>query len=162
MNVLLTPEHIHLSINHIPLIGLPLACIPLLCAVIRRDRGVLFVGLLMALLCSASLPFITWTGDKAAGRLGDAPNLLDAQGKEWAVTHSQRADTAEVVVYITLGASLLGLLAMWKFPRLERPLGGVVLLLCVASTAVLVWVADAGGKIHHPEFRAPIVQAASS
>jgi len=49
----ITPEHLHVTVNHIPLIGLAFACVPLLFALIAKQRSVLWVGLIMVLLGGA-------------------------------------------------------------------------------------------------------------
>ena len=155
MSSLLTPEHLHLALNHTPLIGLAIACIPLLIGLIRRDRSILFIGVLISLLCSASIPLVMESGEAAALSFGDASpaHALDDAGIQWIGTHSERADKVAVLVYAVLAASIVQFVLMWKWRRFERIAGGVVLILCAISVLGVIWVADAGGKIRHPEFR---------
>ena len=157
MSLLLTPEHVHVALNHIPLIGLAVACIPLLYGLIRRQRAALVAGMLVALLCSASAPIVTGTGEGAAERFtGDAlAGVLDDAGMNWIGVHSARADKAVWLIYAVALVAAAGLVAMWKRPRLDAIAGVAVLLLCIVSTLAMIWVADAGGKIRHSEFRMP-------
>lgn len=60
-------EHLHVMMNHVPLIGLAFAAIPLLFALVTRQRVVLWTGLVMVLICGASLPIVMESGETAAG-----------------------------------------------------------------------------------------------
>ncbi len=46
-----TPEHLHVALNHVALIGFAVAIIPLLVALMRKDRGALLSALLIVLFC---------------------------------------------------------------------------------------------------------------
>jgi hypothetical protein len=152
----ITAEHLHVAVNHIPLIGLGFAVIPLLYAIITRQRPALIIGLLMMLVSSAALPFLMESGEGAAGRLGsgDLQWKLDPDGTKWMAEHCERAEKAEILIYVVLAASAIGLIVLWIWRRWDRAISIAMLVLCVATIAVLLWVADAGGRIRHPEFRA--------
>lgn len=156
-----TPEHLHVALNHVALIGFAVAVIPLLIALIRKDRGALLSGLLIVLLCGLSIPVVTETGDGAAERLvtGEAGVQLDPAAGMFLHEHEERADVAAVFVYITTGLAAAGLLVMRIRPKHQLKLAAVVLAGCVICTALLVWTAEAGGQIRHPEFR-PATQVA--
>ena len=156
MSSMFTPEHLHVALNHVPLIGVAIACVPLFFGLFRRCRPALFGGLVLALACSASVFVVLETGESAAERFGSGPlsALIDSDGLQWLGVHAHRADRVALLLYAVLGSAVLGLIAMWRLRRAERILGAITLALALAATAGLVWVADAGGKIRHPEFRA--------
>ncbi len=50
MNRLMTPEHLHAVLNHLPLLGVASACIPLLYGLIRKNNeGGILAGLMRQL-----------------------------------------------------------------------------------------------------------------
>ncbi len=56
----------------------------------------------------------------------------------------------------------LGVLSRSRHPALPRALGAGGLGVCAVSFATLAWVAEAGGKIRHPELRDGLATAPSS
>jgi hypothetical protein len=157
-----TPEHLHVALNHVALIGLPVAIIPLTIALLRKDRGALLSGLLIVLLCGLSIPVVMETGDGAAERLatGAAGAQMDRAAAAFLNEHEHRADIAAVFVYIATGLAAAGLLVMRFAPRHQYKLAAFVLAGCIICTALLVWTAEAGGQIRHPEFRPAPASAA--
>lgn len=150
-----TPEHLHVALNHVALIGLAVAMIPLLLGLIRKDRGALLSGLLIVLICGLSIPVVSETGDGAAARLltGDAGVQLDGVSMAFLKEHEERADVAAVFVYIATTLAAAGLLIMRLAPKHQYKTAVLVLAACIICTALLVWTAEAGGQIRHPEFR---------
>ena len=150
-----TPEHLHVALNHVALIGLPVAIIPLTIALIRKDRGALLSGLLIVLICGLSIPIVTESGDGAAERLvtGAAGVQIDSTDAVFLHDHEKRADIAATFVYIAMGLAAAGLLVMRVRPQHQYKLAAVVMASCIVCAALLVWTAEAGGRIRHPEFR---------
>lgn len=150
-----TPEHLHVALNHVALIGLAVAIIPLAVALIRKDRGALLSGFLIVLLCGLSIPVVSETGDGAAERLvsGAAGIQIDSSAAAFLHEHEERADIASAFVYIAMGLSAAGLLIMRIRPQHQYRIAALVLAVCIVCTALLVWTAEAGGQIRHPEFR---------
>ena len=150
-----TPEHLHIALNHVALIGLAVAIIPLLLGLIRKDRGALISGLLIVLVCGLSIPVVTETGDGAAERLtaGTAGVRLDSASTVFLKIHEDRADIAVIFVYIAMAFAAVSLLTMRFAPAHLYKAAALVLVDCILCTALLIWTAEAGGQIRHPEFR---------
>ena len=156
-----TPEHLHVALNHVALIGLAVAIIPLAIALFRKDRGALLSGFLIVLLCGLSIPIVSETGDGAAERLatGAAGIQIDSSAAAFLHEHEDRADIASAFVYIAMGLAAAGLLTMHIRPQHQYKIAILVLAVCMVCTALLIWTAEAGGQIRHPEFRpAPAAQ----
>ncbi|MCE9543828.1 MAG: hypothetical protein K8R38_10005 [Verrucomicrobia bacterium] len=155
METLLTPPHLHLALNHIPIIGLAVACLPVLVGILFHSRGALASGLLAVVLCAGTMPAIIETGEAAQESFADGsiePGM-DAASKEAFREHSGRAKFTAPVVYAAGILALAALLALIKFPR-QAAWGSWAVLLGVAfSIALSIWTAEAGGRIRHPEFR---------
>ena len=86
-----TPEHLHVALNHVALIGLSVAILPLMIGLIRKDRGALLSGLLIVLICGLSIPVVMETGEGAAGI------QLDSAAAAFLESHASRADIAAVL-----------------------------------------------------------------
>lgn len=159
MNI--APEHLHVAINHIPLVGLAVALLPLLIGLVGRRKESLFIGLLLTLICAGSIPVVMWSGEEAEHEWlhTDAASHLNAEGHEWAEIHEDRAELGSKTIYVTAGLALLSLIGMaigkckGKLKKTTLGLSILTTLACAASVVAAAWIADSGGKISHPEFR---------
>jgi hypothetical protein len=164
METLFTPAHIHLAINHVPIIGLAVACLPVLIGILFHSRGALASGLLAVILCAGTMPFIIETGEEAYESFvdGSISPGMDVAGKAAFREHSHRANFTAPVVYAAGILSLVALLALIKFPRQAAWIGWAVLVGSALSIALSVWTAEAGGRIRHSEFRSEPKSTAQS
>ena len=155
MEHLLTPAHLHLALNHVPIIGLAVACLPVLVGILFHSRGALASGLLAVILCAGTMPFIMETGEEAQESFvdGSISPGMDVAGKAAFREHGHRAKFTAPVVYAAGILALVALLALIKFPRQAAWIGWAVLVGSTLSIALSVWTAEAGGRIRHPEFR---------
>ncbi len=155
MNFDLTPAHLHLALNHIPIIGLAFSCLPIVIGILAQSRITIAVGLLSTLLCAVAMPTIMQTGSDAGHSFKDGKTLppLDEAGKIALNMHAGRADKTTPVVYACALLAILALLALIKFPQAARWLASAVLLGNAISISLAVWTAEAGGRIRHLEFR---------
>ena len=155
LDSLLTPAHLHLALNHIPIIGLSVACLPLLIGMLFHSRGALASGLLAVLLCVGAMPVIMETGEGAQEAFADGSlsPAMDAAGKAAFREHSGRAKFTAPVAYAAALLALVALLALIKFPRQAAWIGWAVLAGSLLTVALGIWTAEAGGRIRHAEFR---------
>ena len=155
METLFTPAHLHLALNHVPIIGLAVACLPVLIGILFHSRGALASGLLAVILCAGTMPAIMETGEEAQESFvdGSIDPGMDTAGKAAFHEHSGRARFTAPVVYAAGILALVALLALTKFPRQAAWMGWAVLLGTAFSIALSVWTAEAGGRIRHTEFR---------
>ena len=148
----MNPAHLHLLVNHFPIIGTYLALPLLVIAAWRRaDRGALLAVVLVLAISGATAVAANLTGDPAESRVESLPSV----SKHWIDEHSERADYATVVAVVT-AVGAIGLLA-WAMRRGETPLAGLAVLgfLTTISAGAMAWTGLAGGQIHHGELRAP-------
>ena len=144
------PEYLHILLNHLPLVGLAVATVATLAALILRNRGAIVIGLvLMALLAATAWPVME-TGEGAYNRVRP---LADEDGKRALRQHMDLAEDWGKLYYATAAAALLALVAAWKNPRWMWPLAILTVLLATTSLVVGALIAEAGGRIRHPEFR---------
>ena len=76
----MTPEHLHLVVNHIPVLGAAFALIPILTGLIARNRACLICGLVMAMVAGWTTPIVMGSGEEAYKRYehGAPAAYLDA------------------------------------------------------------------------------------
>ena len=158
MSSLFTPAHLHLALNHVPIIGLAVACLPVLVGILFHSRGALVSGLLAVLLCAGTTPVIMETGEAAREAFvdGSVQPAPDDAGNAAFHQHAGRARATAPVVYAAGILALVALLAVIRYPRQAAWIGGAVLAGCLLSIALSVWTAEAGGRIRHEEFRASL------
>jgi hypothetical protein len=152
----LSSVHLHLVLNHIPVLGtLLFAPLVLLWGLLRRSREVTHVGLVLAVLVAITAVPIFLTGEPAEDQVEHQP-WFDKQRVE---AHEERAEAGLIAVLIT-GAAALGALWLARGGRPDRPvIGAVVLLGLVVSATLFAVAALAGGQIRHDEIRPAVTGA---
>jgi disulfide bond formation protein DsbB len=151
------PEYIHVLINPLPVYGLLIAVIGLIIALIQRNRNAQIAPLILILLSAAIVWPVVHFGEAGYDRV---LSLSDDQGSAWLRAHMHRADHFAWAFYVLAGVALLALLLPRRWPKLTLGLTIVTLLCSFAVLAVGGYIAYAGGKIRHREFRnepAPVV-----
>jgi hypothetical protein len=144
------PAHLHVLLNHLPLTGLAVAVVVLLVTLFMRDRPAVVLGLvLVGLLAGSAWPVIE-SGESSYVRVRE---LADENGKAQLKRHMLLAERWGNLYYATAAAAALGLLAAWKWPRGFYGLATLTSVLALASLLAGAFIAEAGGKIRHPEFR---------
>ncbi|MCX6957674.1 MAG: hypothetical protein NT164_03955 [Verrucomicrobiae bacterium] len=151
----LTPAHLHLALNHIPIIGLAFSCLPIVIGILAQSRTTIAAGLIATLLCAGAMPTIMQTGSEAAHSFKEGTALppLDDAGKIALHMHAGRADKTTPVIYACAILALFALLALVKFPKAALWLTSAALLGNAISISLAIWTAEAGGRIRHLEFR---------
>lgn len=150
-----SPEHLHVVFNHLPLIGIGAALIPLLVGVIGKQRAVTITGLAMLAIFAGTTALAMDTGEDAYERFEDGPlaGTLDGDGIAWMHIHEDRAHLASKAGYATAGIAIVMLVISVVSSKATRIAGAIALLGGAVTVAGMVWTADIGGKIRHPEFR---------
>jgi hypothetical protein len=145
-----TVEHIHVLINHLPVMGTVLGAITIVVALLLRNRSAQIVALIVVLVAALSAIPVIMTGQRA---FDPVEGIADDDGVEWLATHMERAEKAEPAFYALIVLSAVALLAPLKWPRSAVPLTIATLVVTVCCAAASFWIAVAGGEIRHPEFR---------
>lgn len=146
-----TPQHVHLLLNHLPIVGLAFALLPLAWGALRRDRRTAIAGACLAFVATLATPIVARSGEGAEDQL--RPTLTSAD-RATVEEHEERAETAVWALYVTLALSVAALLAAWR--RRESwvsPLLVATLLTGAIAFALAAWSGQAGGRIRHVELR---------
>lgn len=145
-----TPAYLHVLLNHLPLIGLAVAGTMLLASLALRNRPAVVLGLALVGLLAGSVWPVVESGEASYTRVRE---LADDYGKVQLKQHMLIAERWSNLYYATVAACVAGIIAAWKWPRGLYGLAMLAAMLAMASLVAGAVIAEAGGKIRHPEFR---------
>ena len=141
--------HLHLVLNHLPVVGLIFGLGVLVIGQIRRSHSATRVALWCLFAAALTAVPAYLTGEPAEGIVERLPGVAKRPLE-------QHEDFA---VFALSGAIASGLLAalvlfLWrKSPALPAWAVSVVMLVSLASAGAMGWTAKLGGEIRHPEIR---------
>jgi uncharacterized membrane protein len=141
--------HVHLMLNHFPLIGMVFAIPLLLGAWIRSSEDLSRAGLIIVAVTGVLAVATLLTGDPAERVIEHLPGI----SKRVIKIHEEAAEKSIWVVVATAVAAIAGLVFGWKQKRTPRLVVLLVTVLSVASLAALAWTNNLGGQISHAELR---------
>jgi glucan phosphoethanolaminetransferase (alkaline phosphatase superfamily) len=144
------PEYVHVLINPLPVYGLGIAVLALLIAFFVRSRRAQVVALLRIVVCAASAWPVFIYGKKAYQRVHA---MSDTAGQTWLDAHRHRAESLIYIYYLTAVVGLIAILAPFKWPKIAPSLAAFTLVLAIGLLCVGGYIAYAGGKVRHREFR---------
>jgi len=144
------PEYIHVLINPLPVYGLAMAVVGLVIAFFLRSRPAQIATLIIVLICAASAWPVYEFGQQAKDRVLSMENEV---GGAWIEEHQDRAEDLIWIFYALAVLSATALFAPAKWPRSATPLVVAVIVLGFVTLGAGGYIAYAGGKIRHREFR---------
>ena len=144
------PEYVHVLLNPVPVYGLLISWIGLVTAVISKNRTAQIVTLILVFMTSISAWPVFEFGQQGYDRV---LAMTDDDGHAWLDEHEARAEKFVYIFYAVAALSVAGIIVPLRWPRYSLPLAVAVTLLGVAALASGFYIAYAGGKIRHREFR---------
>ena len=144
------PEYVHVLINPLPTYGLAMGWIGLLIAILLRSRRAQIATLAIVLISAASAWPVYEYGDQAYDRV---LTMTDEDGHAWLDEHQHRAEQLIYFFYALAALSAVAIAAPIRWPRSSLPLVITVLLFGALTLGIGGYIAYAGGKIRHREFR---------
>ena len=144
------PEYIHVLINPLPIYGLAMGLLGLVIAFFLKSRPAQVVALIIVLICAASAWPVFVFGKQAKDRVLSMENEV---GQSWIEEHEDRAEDCIWFFYGLAALSAVALVAPRKWPRSATPLVASVIVLGLVTLGCGGYIAYAGGKIRHREFR---------
>ena len=144
------PEYVHVLLNPLPVYGLLVSWIALVAALISKSRGALIVTLVLVFITSISAWPVYEFGKQGYDRV---LAMTDADGHAWLDDHEERADKVIYIFYAVAALSVAGILVPLRWPKLSTLLAISVALLGAVALGSGVYIAYAGGKVRHREFR---------
>lgn len=144
------PEYVHVLINPLPVYGLGIAVLALLIAFVIRSRRAQVVALLLIVVSAASAWPVFIYGKKGYHRVHA---MADTAGQAWLDAHMHRAEKLIYIYYVTAAVGLVAIVAPFRWPKIASSLTAFTLILAIGSLCVGGYIAYAGGKVRHREFR---------
>jgi hypothetical protein len=142
--------HIHLLLNHIPMIGTVFGVVLFSLALMRRSEelkkislGIFVVGAVVA------LP-VYFTGEPAEEVVEHLPGVSESIIEQ----HEEAAEIALVAVELLGAISLAGLVLFRSASGIPNWFAALSLVLSVMVGGVMAWTANRGGQVRHTEIRA--------
>jgi uncharacterized membrane protein len=148
----LSPLHLHLMLNHIPVLGTIAAALLLAIGLARRSREVTQLGLGFAVVVALSSVPVFLTGDPAEDALRDFDPSVD---RRLIHAHEEQAEVGYIAV---LATGALALVALWRSRRVaevRRTLPAAVCVALLISFGLFAAAALKGGEIRHTELHSP-------
>jgi len=159
----ITPPHLHLLLNHLPVVGIMGAVLLLLFGMIRNNAELKRTALVSFVLVAILSFLANSTGCGAARAVRNFTGIEQVRIHD----HSSVADTSSMVSYILGVIALIGLVLAWvkkgtnpsndalAYVRHHKEPRAALLWLCLVIGLVevylLAWTANLGGRIRHPE-----------
>jgi glucan phosphoethanolaminetransferase (alkaline phosphatase superfamily) len=144
------PEYVHVLINQLPLLGLAMGCIGLIVALLLRSRSAKIATLVIVLISAVSAWPTYEFGEQAEDRV---LTMVDDDGQAWLAAHKARAEQFINCFYALAVLSAVAIVAPIKWKKSSMPLAVAALLMGFVVLGMGGYIAYAGGKIRHREFR---------
>jgi len=148
VNIRMTGAHLHLALNHVPVVLVPVAVVMLVYAMVNKSAD-LMKGALALLVVSTLFGAAAFlTGEPAEDSLKQIPEV----STEAIEPHEELATFAAGV---TMLAGVFALIVLMKWQPGGATPWTMIATLVVAFIAALLlaWTAYLGGRINHPELR---------
>ncbi len=146
----MTATHIHLMLNHLPVVGVPLITLVLLWGLYRRSREIMRVALVLAIGLTLVTYVVVRSGEAAEEIVEEHPWASETLIE----THEERGEQSLILMLVVGGLSAV---ALWRLrgegkPELVFP--AIVAGALLVSAGSLGWTAWDGGQVRHDEIRA--------
>jgi hypothetical protein len=144
------PEYVHVLLNPLPVYGLLISWIALIAALISKSRRAHIVTLILIFVTSISAWPVYEFGEEGYDRV---LAMTDDDGHAWLDEHQARGQKLIYVFYALAVLSAAAFVVQLRWPKSSMPLALVVVLLGAVALGSGCYIASAGGKIRHREFR---------
>jgi uncharacterized membrane protein len=141
--------HLHLLVNHFPLLGTLIATGILIAGILVRNNVVKNCAYFLFITSAICAIIAMNTGEGAEELVEDLPNI----GHQIIHEHEEIAEKFAVLMYILGGFSVLGLVANYKKHPKFKVLAIIIATLGLITFVIGTKVGTTGGEIRHTEIR---------
>lgn len=141
--------HIHLLLNHIPLIVAGVAALLLAFALVRKSAELKRVSLGLFVIAALITIPVYLTGEPAEEIVENLPGVSGPIVEQ----HESSALYTLIALEVLGVVSLAGLLIYRRAVELPKVVAVVTLGLSIVAVGLMAWTANLGGQINHPEIR---------
>ncbi|MFK7000993.1 hypothetical protein [Flavobacterium oreochromis] len=139
--------HLHLLINHFPIIGLFFGIIILIYGIFKRNHLVLNIAYMILIFSMVTGKLSMITGDKAEDFIEKMNNFSN----NLIEIHEEKAEIFMKIMYILGVTSIIGLIANNKKHSKTHLIAILILITGTIGIILSQPVGTSGGKIHHNE-----------
>jgi uncharacterized membrane protein len=140
--------HVHLLLNHVPVIAVPIAMVLLAMAIHRESSEVAKSAMLLMFATAIVTIVVFLTGEPAEELVEKLPGISESMME----AHEEAALVATIATGVLGGVALVALVS-----KIGRPISRKViwtsLLLAGVTWGMIAWTANLGGQIRHTEIR---------
>jgi hypothetical protein len=144
------PEYVHVLLNPLPIYGLAMGWIGLLIGFFLRSRPAQIATLVLILISAASAWPVYEFGEQSYDRV---LSMSDEAGQAWLDEHQRRGEQLIYFFYALAALSVIAIIVPIKWPITSAPLVISTILLGVIVLGMSGYIAYAGGRVRHKEFR---------
>jgi hypothetical protein len=144
------PEYVHVLLNPLPVYGLLISWVALIAALISKSRRAHVVTLILVFITSISAWPVYEYGEQGYDRV---LAMTDDDGHAWLDEHQERAQKLIYLFYAVAALTAAAIIVPLRWPRSSVLLGIAVVLLGAITLGSGCYIAYAGGKVRHREFR---------
>lgn len=141
--------HLHMVVNHFPIIGTILAIGILIAGLLSKNRSIINTSYVLFVIGAIFGILSMNTGEGAEELVEDMPGI----GWKIIHEHEELAEKMALLLDILGVLSLVGFYLQFKKNAKEKLVSYIILLIGIASLFVIQKVGTSGGKIRHTEIR---------
>jgi hypothetical protein len=141
--------HVHLMINHIPVIGILGAILMLVYSLIRKSEEVKMVSFGLFAIIALITPAVYFTGGAAEKIVKNLPGVTE----KYIGSHEEIASLTLVLTEILGITSLAGFVHLRRSGAIPKWVVAMVLVLSLITATTANLTANLGGQIRHTEIR---------
>ena len=147
--------HLHMVVNHFPIIGTILGLGILITGMILKNNTVKSTAYCLFVVAAIFAAFSMGTGEGAEELVEDMPSV----GKQIIHEHEEMAEKLAIVLYALGVISLAGLFVNYKKQASAKWVSFVALIIAIVGVFFAQQTGTTGGEIRHTEIRTKAVQA---
>lgn len=141
--------HLHLALNHIPVLGTAFALALLVFGIWRKSNELKKTALLTFVVIAITAVPAYLTGEPAEDGVEGLPGVSEAIIKQ----HEEAAGIAFACIGVLGVIALLGLLALRHGKAVPAWFAGLMVIASLTVSGLMAWTANIGGQIRHTEIR---------
>jgi uncharacterized membrane protein len=145
----MTDAHLHLIVNHLPIVGALFGCIILLAGILFKQPVVKKTAYSLLIFCSLLTLPAFFTGEGAEEMIEHLPGVSEN------LIH-EHEEAAETTLWLSEILGIFAVVALY-FEQTRHKLAGIfgilTLVLNLGTFASMSYTGNTGGEIRHPEIR---------
>jgi uncharacterized membrane protein len=150
--------HLHLLLNHVPLLGAAFATFLLAFAMLKGSDELKKVSLGASVIAALIAIPVYLTGEPAEEAVEKLPGVSEA-----IIGRHEAAALVALIMVLVLGVvAIAGLVFFRRNRRIPLWFGTVALLLSLVACGAMGWTANLGGQVRHSEIRYGATSAPTS